>query len=372
MMSVLGKCEQALVFQIIVQIKTILESAQANMKDMVKEPSLDFDEFSVNIGASGDTTEAMVEINYNSDTELVCEAYDEDDDEDPLVKADEEIKFILNQPNQGSAKSNKNSKYVDFLRQLPVHLSKRIMNSLDSRSHMNCLLVCKYWSAIAKEVKRESYMQKQIKEDMLLLKGDVRVNPNPKYANNVDVQVPNLYPGTYECKRNTEKEISCQFKSDCNWENALAGYQTRNVIMEERNIFCGPYNIFVLKEKRDAQRVVHLNGKNTVGYASLNRRVDLIDIKNSSEKDSGITGHAGTIKAIYVCEKMAIIVTGSYDTSVRCWSIHDGKCLAIFQGHQQTVTCLDMYEPYERIISGCNDKTCKGTNTSISCYCYIK
>ena len=78
------------------------------------------------------------------------------------------------------------------------------------------------------------------------------------------------------------------------------------------------------------------------------------------ERDSGIVGHAGTVKAIYVCERSGMIVTGSYDASVRCWSVGEGRCLAIFQGHQQTVTCLDMYEPYERIVSGCNDGTCKG------------
>ncbi len=116
-MSVLSKCDQALVFSIILQIKTILESAQANIKDMMKEPSLDFDEFSVK-GSDGDqfTVTEEMDTNYNSDAELVCEAYDEDDDEDPLVKADEEIKAILNQPNQGNAKSNKNSKYIDFIR----------------------------------------------------------------------------------------------------------------------------------------------------------------------------------------------------------------------------------------------------------------
>jgi len=62
----------------------------------MKEPSLDFDEFSVK-GSDGDqfTVTEEMDTNYNSDAELVCEAYDEDDDEDPLVKADEEINDFI-------------------------------------------------------------------------------------------------------------------------------------------------------------------------------------------------------------------------------------------------------------------------------------
>lgn len=107
MLSILMKCEQALVFQIILQVKSILDSAQANINDIIKvEDSLNGENYQIN-------NEDM-ETNYNSDCELVCEAYDEDDDDDPLVKADEEVKSILNQPNQKS--HSKNSKYVDFIR----------------------------------------------------------------------------------------------------------------------------------------------------------------------------------------------------------------------------------------------------------------
>lgn len=141
---------------------------------------------------------------------------------------------------------------------------------------------------------------------------------NPKYANNVDVKVPNLYPGTFECKRNeAEKEVVLNFKSDCTWENGYASYSVRNVIMEERNVFCGPYNVFILKEKRDCNRVVHLNGKSYVAYSTLSKSVNLYDLKTSSDSDSGIQGHAGTIKSIYVCESLGYIVTGSYDTTLR-------------------------------------------------------
>ena len=108
MLSILTKCEQALVYHIIVQIKSILDSTKANLNDIVKtNDGPDFDEYKLN---SSDG-----ELNYNSDTEIICEAYDEeDDDDDPLVKADEEVKSILDQPR--SKQSIKNAKYIDFIR----------------------------------------------------------------------------------------------------------------------------------------------------------------------------------------------------------------------------------------------------------------
>lgn len=96
-----------------------------------------------------------------------------------------------------------------------------------------------------------------------------------------------------------------------------------------------------------------------VTYASLDKKIRFFDLKTSSERVSAIQGHSGTVKCLYVCESKGILVTGSYDTSVRCWSIESGKCLAIFQGHQQTVSCLGMFDEYGRIISGSLDKTCK-------------
>ncbi len=130
--------------------------------------------------------------------------------------------------------------------------------------------------------------------------------------------MPNLYPGTNECKRNdNEKEINVAFKNECNWVNAYAGYQLRNVIMEERNVFCGSYNLILLKEKRDLSRVTHLNGINSVVFSSYDKKITFYDLKSSTEKVSPIQGHAGTIRSIYIYETKNILITGSFDASIR-------------------------------------------------------
>lgn len=175
------------------------------------------------------------------------------------------------------------------------------------------------------------------------------------------MRVPNLVAGTNEVIRNPdEPEATVTFKSECNWSNALAGFSTRNVIMEERNVLCGQYNVLVLKDRHDEKRVCHLNGPTTVAYThSLDQKVRFIDVKTGVERPPTIQGHAGSVKSMYMYEKKRLLITGSYDTSIRMWSIDNGKCARIFQGHQQTVTCLAMFEPHERLISGSADKTCK-------------
>lgn len=149
----------------------------------------------------------------------------------------------------------------------------------------------------------------------------------------MDVKVPNLVPGTHELLlKPNEQQVSTTFKSECNWTNAYAGFSTRNVIMEERNVLCGQYNVLVMKEKHDRQRVCHLNGPSTIAFSSsLDQKLRFIELKTAQERALTIRGHAASIRCVYIYELKRIVITGSYDTSVRVWSIDTGKCLRIFQ-----------------------------------------
>ena len=59
-------------------------------------------------------------------------------------------------------------KYKDFLRCLPVHLSKRILGMLDKNSLTNCLCLSKHWRVLAEEVKQD-YMVHQIMTEEIML-----------------------------------------------------------------------------------------------------------------------------------------------------------------------------------------------------------
>jgi F-box and WD-40 domain protein 10 len=100
------------------------------------------------------------------------------------------------------------------------------------------------------------------------------------------------------------------------WDLAYEGYSTRNVIMEERNVFCGPYNVLMLKEKRDVYRRAHMQNCKVV-YGSFDKKVRFIDAKSAMEDGKVLRGHAGSIKSILVCENLPIVITSSYDTTIR-------------------------------------------------------
>lgn len=169
MLSLFKKCDQALVAVIMLQIKSIIDSTKAHLNDLVHEED-DFDEFKIK--------EAFQE---NDDPEIICEALDDEDSDDDndddnfsqLKKDDEEVKKIFNHTNNQSIKSMnqfRGAKQVDFIRNLPVHLSKSILSSLDKISLHNCLFVCKYWTSLVKEVNKEAILHKVLQDDMMLLK----------------------------------------------------------------------------------------------------------------------------------------------------------------------------------------------------------
>ena len=79
-----------------------------------------------------------------------------------------------------------------------------------------------------------------------MLQGASAQASNPVYAKDIDVLVPNIAPDTLEAIRSGEEQIETTFKSEVTFETAYSGYSTRKVIMEERNVYCGAYNVLVV------------------------------------------------------------------------------------------------------------------------------
>jgi len=78
------------------------------------------------------------------------------------------------------------------------------------------------------------------------LQGASAQGSNPQYAKDTDVLVPNLDHSTGHVVRTSNGIIKTTFKSEVSFETAYSGVSTRKVIMEERNVYCGPYNVLVL------------------------------------------------------------------------------------------------------------------------------
>uniref|UniRef100_A0A8C0EBC6 F-box/WD repeat-containing protein 10 n=1 Tax=Bubo bubo TaxID=30461 RepID=A0A8C0EBC6_BUBBB len=167
------------------------------------------------------------------------------------------------------------------------------------------------------------------------------------YAKTVDVTIPQL---------NEEGDVievkghnwGSQTKEEDNLQAAYHDLKTDTIQLEERNVFCGSYNIRVLMD-----RIIHYSGGNLVAVGSADRKVRLLGMSGMKEVPPLLSGHAGSIKALFLNEKKGFVLSASFDLSIRCWNIYSGACVKIFNGHCGTITCLDLYE--EQFVSGARD-----------------
>lgn len=73
---------------------------------------------------------------------------------------------------------------------------------------------------------------------------------NPCYANDVAVAVPNVVCNGWDVME-AGSSRTCPEKDKPLFADAYAGFSTRKIIMEERNIYCGPYNVMKVTDRSD-------------------------------------------------------------------------------------------------------------------------
>uniref|UniRef100_A0A8C2LYE7 F-box and WD-40 domain protein 10 n=1 Tax=Cricetulus griseus TaxID=10029 RepID=A0A8C2LYE7_CRIGR len=249
------------------------------------------------------------------------------------------------------ALSSGSSKYRDFIRYLPLHLSKYILRMLDKNSLTRCAFVSQHWAALTQQVKMDLSMQSFLQNQISLLQGSYTRGIDPNYASKVSVPVPKFLDEGKRMRSKSQK-WKLRTKNDYNLWTAYQNQETQLVQMEERNVFCGTYNIRILSDTKDQNRIIHYNGGDLMALSS-NRKIHLLNIMQAREMPIEFRGHAGSIRALYVSEEENILFSGSYDLSIRYWDMTTGSCIRIFYGHQGTITCLDLYK--NRLASGARD-----------------
>lgn len=157
-------------------------------------------------------------------------------------------------------------------------------------------------------------------------KGATAKGLDPRYAKKLFVCVPEYeddsrpdeigrkqpsFPDVISHPENRTNEIQFRSMAYC-----YEGVETVAVEMEERNLFCGPYNVFVLQNSEDPNRCTTFNGGNLVACGSSDRRVRLLNA-STGRVEKIIQGHAGSVRCLCISEKRGVVLSGSYDTSIR-------------------------------------------------------
>ncbi|XP_057570535.1 F-box and WD repeat domain containing protein 10B [Hippopotamus amphibius kiboko] len=242
-------------------------------------------------------------------------------------------------------------RYRDFIRHLPVHLSKHILSMLGKNSLNKCAFVSQHWAAVVQQVKADLSMHSFIQHQITFLQGSYTRGIDPNYANRVVIPVPKVADDGKRLRVKNHK-WKLRVKNDYNLWTAYQNQETQQVQMEERNVFCGAYNIRILSDMWDRNRVIHYSGGDLLAVSS-NRKIQLLDIIQIKQIPIKFRGHAGSVRVLFLCEEENFLLSGSYDLSIRYWDLKSGACMRIFSGHQGTVTCMDVYK--NKLASGAKD-----------------
>ncbi|NXD99369.1 FBW10 protein, partial [Chaetorhynchus papuensis] len=272
-------------------------------------------------------------------------------DSSPLSSADPDATMV---PASLQSRSD-DSQSKDFTRFLPFQLSMSILGLLDPKSLDACSAVSSHWEFLVRQVQEDKECRSTVQKDLLQLQELCPRKTIPNYAKRVDVQIPQLNDEG-EVIEVKDKEQSKRRKSkteDFGLHTAYQEMKTQKIEMEERNVFCGSYKIRVLMEQSDRTRIIHYSGGDLVVAASANRKVRLLRVPGGKEVPLLLQGHAGPIRALCLCEDKGLLVSTSFDLSIRYWNIPSGACVRTFAGHYGTITCLDSHK--EHFVSGAGD-----------------
>ncbi|PNI11454.1 LOW QUALITY PROTEIN: T0195358 isoform 1 [Pan troglodytes] len=242
------------------------------------------------------------------------------------------------------------SKYRDFIRYLPIHLAKYILRMLDRHTLNKCASVSQHWAAMAQQVKMDLSAHGFTQNQITFLQGSYTRGIDPNYANKVSIPVPKMVDDG-KSMRVKHPKWKLRTKNEYNLWTAYQNEETQQVLMEERNVFCGTYNVRILSDTWDQNRVIHYSGGDLIAVSS-NRKIHLLDIIQVKAIPVEFRG-AGSVRALFLCEEENFLLSGSYDLSIRYWDLKSGVCARIFGGHQGTITCMDLCK--NRLVSGGRD-----------------
>lgn len=162
-------------------------------------------------------------------------------------RAESAPRDVLVDPDAVRELSSGLSSYRDFIRQLPAHLSKHILSMLDRNTLNRCASVSQHWAALAHQVRTDLSVHSFIQHQLAFLQGSYTRGVDPRYAHRVTIPVPKMADGGTRLRVKSQK-WKLRTKNDYSLWSAYQSQETQQVQLEERNVFCGTYNIRILSD----------------------------------------------------------------------------------------------------------------------------
>ncbi|XP_077968661.1 F-box and WD repeat domain containing protein 10B-like [Styela clava] len=265
----------------------------------------------------------------------------------------------------------------DFIGLLPVHLSKNILGMLSRSDLSSCALVHSRWHQLVSQVRKDEFSLQIIKEEAILMQGVSAKGSNPNYAKIQKVLVPVVDEVTQDIvKKSIHADVLAitprRDGQEQLFESIYRGLETKYVEVEERNVYCGAYNLLVLDQRSNANRVISYAGEDNLVIGFADKIVRTVDVSSGREKKPIMQGHPASITSLYMGNKeQGSVFSGSYDTTIRKWNVTTGSCQLIMHGHRSSITSFDLFG--DLLVSGARDGLVKIWNTATgSCTCTFK
>lgn len=72
-----------------------------------------------------------------------------------------------------------------------------------------------------------------------------------------------------------------------------------------------------------------------------------------------MVGHTETVRCVHMSTKRGIVISGSYDKTLRLWCLKTGQCTSVLRGHSGHVLCV--YVPEDEEEDGRNHQASLGS-----------
>ncbi|ODV97059.1 hypothetical protein PACTADRAFT_74634 [Pachysolen tannophilus NRRL Y-2460] len=261
---------------------------------------------------------------------------------------------------------------IDFISNLPYELSIKILCYLDCSSLCNAAQVNQRWKSLADDDRVWHYMCEQ----------------------HIDRKCPNCGWGLPLMHMKRAKEYNAAAMSQCNSkkrkledgdtaEDASSSKsdnqqnQPQQIVRKkrpwkavyserfkvERNWRKGIYTVKCFNGHEDGITCLQFNNDVLI-TGSYDTTVKIWNIK-TGELLRTLSGHSKGVRTLAFDDQK--LITGGLDSTIKVWNYHTGQCISTYRGHEDSVVSVDFYNT--TIASGSADKTVKVWHVdSRTCY----
>ncbi|KAI3388893.1 hypothetical protein SNEBB_006726 [Seison nebaliae] len=269
----------------------------------------------------------------------------------------------------------------DPMSELPINVSKRIISLLDRNSLQQAEKVSSNWKNLVQEVKKEQRIKSKFNANTKNMMKLAVTGCDPDYRAFIRIPIPDYRSNEGSVEVETEKMSEDILDKDFTPSIVERHPIYRRVIVEERNIVADSYNVTsihsIIGDDKNINPTklsktfssVHIIENDEPKYivTAIGQLNDpksrecvifhRVSNKMAFKRMHKLIGHSGSVRCIHISEIDNVVYTGSYDCSIRCWSLFNGKCLLVYQGHTSQVVDIDLYG--NCLASASYDKTCR-------------